>query len=95
MERFVAGSLAGVIAQSTIYPMEVIITLITHALQIKEALRDLIHDLKRCTEMKHFSSLNLSPGPENSSCSEEDRAVLWYLRLCQADFQEGRTWSIL
>lgn len=28
LERFVAGSLAGVIAQSTIYPMEVIIGLI-------------------------------------------------------------------
>lgn len=28
LERFVAGSLAGVIAQSTIYPMEVIISLI-------------------------------------------------------------------
>lgn len=29
LERFVAGSLAGVIAQSSIYPMEVIISLIT------------------------------------------------------------------
>lgn len=29
LERFVAGSLAGVIAQSTIYPMEVIISSIT------------------------------------------------------------------
>lgn len=33
LERFVAGSLAGVIAQSTIYPMEVIIRLITSTLK--------------------------------------------------------------
>lgn len=32
LERFVAGSLAGVIAQSTIYPMEVIISLIRSVL---------------------------------------------------------------
>lgn len=35
LERFVAGSLAGVIAQSTIYPMEVIICLITSLLKIR------------------------------------------------------------
>lgn len=87
LERFVAGSMAGVIAQSTIYPMEVIISLITPTLEMNGSQETVLNFF--------FFLPNLSPGPKNSSCSADDRSVLWYLRLCQAASQERRTWSVL
>lgn len=86
LERFVAGSLAGVMAQSTIYPMEVI----HHSLWLSKwtgLLQDFAINLCSCPY--------LFPGLENPSCSEENRAVLRYFRLCQADFQERRTHGVL
>lgn len=86
LERFVAGSLAGVIAQSTIYPMEV---------SRSSALPSQQTRFSKCERLNICFPLNPSSGAENSPCSEKDRTVLRHFGLRHADIQERRTGGFL
>ena len=59
-ERFVAGSLAGAISQSAIYPMEVYYIIVIFALKICDlhSVRDCSHI--NCISDNHYSNFSLT-----------------------------------
>lgn len=81
LERFVAGSLAGVIAQSTIYPMEA---------SLRSAPPAAAGSGFACERLTISAPPRPSSGAENSPCAENDRTVCRHFRLRQADLQERR-----